>query len=326
MKKRHRFIHATALIASSIATIVPATPAKASQTRDTKKARIAVPGEIGDPTATGSCDPPDLTAMLKRMADALANFIPVINPFEQDQRAPFTTGEPVAIDLGPVLEAEQISPQRYPWRERIVTTTFWIGEKPTPANPVPNHISSWDKDWAKNYGGTDNPDPKRRHNYHPDDFIPKLNPFYIALPYNDLITTGHKPEAEKIIPWFKAEFKGRGISVLKDRWIAIRHKDRTVYAQWQDCGPFRTDHAEYVFGNARPSPNINKGAGLDVSPAVRDYLGMKDTDLTDWRFVELDEVPNGPWKTYGENNHFVHQRRANERKLALEKQIRPSGS
>jgi hypothetical protein len=60
-----------------------------------------------------------------------------------------------------------------------------------------------------------------------------------------------------------------------------------------------------VFGNERPKLNLNKGAGLDVSPAVRDYLGLKPTDLTDWRFVNFSEVPRGPWSTFGENNVFV---------------------
>jgi hypothetical protein len=45
-------------------------------------------------------------------------------------------------------------------------------------------------------------------------------------------------------------------------------------------GPFRTDYWQYVFGNERPKLNLNKGAGLDVSPAVRDYLGLSDTDVT----------------------------------------------
>ena len=70
-------------------------------------------------------------------------------------------------------------------------------------------------------------------------------------------------------------------------------------------GTFRTDHWQYVFGNERPKPNLNKGAGLDVSPAVRDYLGLKQTDVTDWRFVDFSEVPRGPWSTLGENNTFV---------------------
>jgi hypothetical protein len=60
-----------------------------------------------------------------------------------------------------------------------------------------------------------------------------------------------------------------------------------------------------VFGNERPKPSVNKGAGLDVSPAVRDYLGLKETDVTDWQFVEFSEVPRGPWSILGENNTFV---------------------
>ena len=32
--------------------------------------------------------------------------------------------------------------QRYPWKSDIVTTVFWIGEKPGGNNPVPNRVSS----------------------------------------------------------------------------------------------------------------------------------------------------------------------------------------
>src|SRR4051812_37487417 len=28
--------------------------------------------------------------------------------------------------------------QRFPWKQQIVTTVFWIGEEPTANNPVPN--------------------------------------------------------------------------------------------------------------------------------------------------------------------------------------------
>src|ERR1051326_3226990 len=45
----------------------------------------------------------------------------------------------------------------YPWKRSIVTTVFWIGEKPSENNPVPNKSSSWDKEWAKSYGGFDDP-------------------------------------------------------------------------------------------------------------------------------------------------------------------------
>jgi hypothetical protein len=40
-------------------------------------------------------------------------------------------------------------------------------------------------------------------------------------------------------------------------------------------------------------------------PAVRDYLELRETDITDWRFVDFSEVPRGPWSTLGENNTFV---------------------
>ncbi len=120
------------------------------------------------------------------------------------------------------------------------------------------------------------------------------------------MSEGHKPEAREVIPWFGDSYDGPGKSVCKGRWLMIRHKDKVVYAQWEDAGPFRTDHWQYVFGDERPKPNLNKGAGLDVSPAVRDYLGMDSTDICDWKFVELADVPVGPWSSYGSNNPFVN--------------------
>ena len=202
---------------------------------------------------------------------------------------------------------------QFPWKSNIVTTVFWIGEKPTANNPTPNQSSSWDANWTKNYGGFDNPDPAQRRDLIPVNFTPRQNPFYCALPYNDKATNGHRPEASTVVPWFKDAYQGPGISTCKGRWIAIRKGSRVAYAQWEDAGPFRTDHWQYVFGNERPKPNLNRGAGLDVSPAVRDFLGMQDTDVTDWKFVEFKDVPVGPWAKYGDNNTFV----MNQRKAVL---------
>ncbi len=211
-----------------------------------------------------------------------------------------------SISFTPGQLAAQPKPgQRFPWKAQIVTTVFWIGEKPAPNNPVPNRVSCWDKDWTKNYGGVDDPNPANRSNYIPVKFTPRQNPFYCALPYNDKAREGHRPEASRIVPWFNEAYQGPAVSTCKSRWIAIRKGNRVAYAQWEDAGPFRTDHWQYVFGNERPKPNLNKGAGLDVSPAVRDYLGLQGTDVTDWRFVDFSEVPRGPWSTLGENNTFV---------------------
>jgi hypothetical protein len=213
---------------------------------------------------------------------------------------------------------------KFPWKYSIVTTTFWIGEQPTKNNPTPNHISSWDMNWARSYGGTDHPESAMRVNYAPAKFTPKQNPFYVALPYNDVTREGYKPEAAQVIPWFKeGPLPGSKRSVLKGRWVAIRHGKRVAYAQWEDCGPYRTDHWQYVFGNERPKMNLNQGAGLDVSPAVRDYLGMKDTDVTDWKIVALFEVPEGPWAQLGDNNPLALQKRAEADRLARIARMRP---
>jgi hypothetical protein len=227
-----------------------------------------------------------------------------------------------------VLHAQQAKPapapavtrpasrSAHPWKRHIMTTVFWIGEAAARNNPVPNDKSSWDTRWVHNYGGYDNPDPDARRGFLPAAFVPRQNPFYIALPYNDVTRGGTKAEAAKVIPWFKDTFVRSGQSVCKGRWLAIHYRGRIAYAQWEDVGPFRTDHWEYVFGDERPAPNRNKAAGLDISPAVRDYLGMKTNDHVDWRFVEFHEIPRGPWALHGDNNCFLKPKRPAGQDLA----------
>jgi hypothetical protein len=178
----------------------------------------------------------------------------------------------------------------YPWKMGIVATVFWIGE--TGSGPT-NARSAWDKSWVSSYGGID--DPVRRRGFEPAGFRPLENPFYVALPYCDMHGGTLKPETARVVPWFIDRFRGLGSSVCKGHWLEIRHGAKICYAQWEDVGPFRTDSAGYVFGDERPSPNANRGAGIDVSPAVRDYLGLGSQGLVDWRFVEEAEMPAGPW-------------------------------
>jgi hypothetical protein len=190
------------------------------------------------------------------------------------------------------------------WKENIVATTFWIGE-PTSSGGPSNTGSAWDSGWMAHYGGSDS--PTQRVDFLPNGFTPRQNPFYIALPYSD-VSHGHtKPEAARIIPWYKSSFSQNGRSILKDRWVAIRRGARICYAQWEDAGPFRTDHWQYVFGNERPLSNQNHDAGIDLSPAVRDFLNIGGMDAVDWKFVEFSDVPAGPWTRLGDNNPFVQQ-------------------
>src|SRR5438105_15669904 len=118
--------------------------------------------------------------------------------------------------------------EAYPWKRQIVTTVFWIGEKPTDNNPVPNRSSSWDKDWSKCYGGFDDPNPDQRQDYTPVKFTPRQNPFYCALPYNDNAASGHRREASRVIHWFKDAYHGPGLFVCNDRGIAIRKRNKAA--------------------------------------------------------------------------------------------------
>jgi hypothetical protein len=161
------------------------------------------------------------------------------------------------------------------WKQNIVATVFWFGESPRENDPG-NLQSAWDNDCIHT--------------------TKTQNPFYVALPYND-VQNGHtKPEARSIIPWFTTAFVQDGQSVLKDRWVAIRKGNLVCYAQWEDVGPFCADHWQYVFGSERPRPNKNRDAGIDVSPAVRDFLGMSGMDSCDWKFASEKEIPPGPWR------------------------------
>lgn len=202
----------------------------------------------------------------------------------------------------------------YPWRLHITTTLFWIGEQPTDRNPVPNCKSSWDQNWMQTFGGYDDPNPANRIANHttgefrPKAFIPKANPFYVALPYNDVLGgQAHKPEASRIIPWFSRMRPEPGKTVCKGRWIQIYNGRRSCYAQWEDCGPWVTDDWEYVFGNKPPKTKSNGGAAIDISPAIRDYLGLASGKKVHWRFVEDAEVPHGPWKKYGQQSPIPSQ-------------------
>jgi len=223
----------------------------------------------------------------------------------QVPRVVVQTGSRPVVPSRPTAPASRIL---YPWKTYVTSTIFWIGEQPTDRNPTPNCKSSWDTAWAVNYGGFDDPNPANRIANHstgefrPKAFIPKLNPFYIALPYNDVTgSKTHKPEASRAIPWFSRVSPEPGQTVCKGRWVQIFYANRSCYAQWEDCGPWVTDDWEYVFGNKPPKTKENGAAGIDLSPSIRDYLGLASGQKVHWRFVEAGQVPYGPWKKYGQD-------------------------
>jgi hypothetical protein len=193
--------------------------------------------------------------------------------------------------------------------KEAMTTFFWVGEPANDDNGFINNFGSiWDGEWQSSYGGFDDPDD--RCGYKPCAFEPNENAFYFALPYNDLDEYGRQKDNAVRIPWFKPAKDGE--SILKNTWIEIVYNGRISFAQWEDVGPFETDDIDYVFGDSFEYKNkAGVGAGLDVSPAVRDYLAMETNDIAKWRFVEAKDVPDGPWKekiTVSEVNRVFESR------------------
>ena len=237
-------------------------------------------------------------ASAARLSDRLAG---VHDRFLEDRREalpglsdPF--GVPAAARV--VQEQSREKPREAtPWKRNVVGTVFWIGERPSENNPTPNSKSAWDQNWTANFGGYDDPD--HRSGWLPAGFVPQMNPFYVALPYNDVAPGGmHRPEASGVIPWFWENFQGDGISVCKGMWVAVHYEGKVAYAQWEDVGPFETDHWQYVFGSEPPRSNRNRSAGIDLSPAVRDFLGFRSGERVQWRFVNDRQVPKGPWRDW----------------------------
>ena len=191
------------------------------------------------------------------------------------------------------------STQKYPIHKDITATMFYVGEGASSENGyISNSPSAWDNHWVYNYGGVDSPDS--RDGYYPADFIPAENPFYVALPYNDLGRNGkRKDEIYTLIPWAKEATKiDNNIysSICKNRWVKIVKDNKVAYAQWEDVGPFNEDDGDYVFGSSEPKNSENNSAGIDLSPAVTDYLDLNGMEKVSWSFVDEKDVPNGPWK------------------------------
>jgi hypothetical protein len=328
----------TRLESQTAATDPTASSGQAKESEAEKAKPLATPkrAQAGAKTESGPAKAKAIASPSPKIAAAIAaaEFAPVTkaNPAEVKTGESSDATLPPPIAEGPsrrkfsvnsttraAIAGPMFGESRYAWKMGIVTTVFWVGEPAGGRNSTPNHASSWDAKWKTSFGGFDNPDPAARRNFIPIKFTPRQNPFYVALPYNDVTRGTTKPEARRMIPWFKEAFQKEGQSVCRDRWVAIRNREGKIgYAQWSDCGPFRTDHWQYVFGNERPKPNLNKGAGLDVSPALRDYLGLSSTDVTDWKFVDVREIPNGPWAVHGENNTMLTKNSRNAKNTSRE--------
>lgn len=212
----------------------------------------------------------------------------VSTPATKSTRPGPTAATPVPVVSAPSPAAPATS---YPQHANIIATMFYIGEPGDDENGnIPNADSTWDEQWQEHYGGTDS--PYKRNGWLPAGFTSKQNPFYIALPYNDLDEEGSRKASASHAYWHAAS-DGNG-SYVKNRWVEVCFKGACAYGQWEDAGPFGEDDWRYVFGSARPANKIDLKAGIDVSPAINDYLKLNSEATVSWRFT--DTPPTGPWQ------------------------------
>lgn len=210
------------------------------------------------------------------------------------------------------------APAAYPMHTGIVATTFWVGEIFDPnASDGSQVYSTYDSQWAAHYGGCDGvvtsgdcgTEARSAGNgYFPTSMTPRENPFYLDLPFDDVNDPAAFARRAAVIPWaaepgYAGHETDPAFSYMKNRWVQISNGARTCYGQIEDAGPGQYNDADYVFGSDDQRPENTKfnSAGMDVSPALNGCLGFADLngedDRVDWRFVDVKDVPDGPWRT-----------------------------
>lgn len=217
---------------------------------------------------------------------SLATILFILRPFDIERK----TGN---ADEGSSKEAYS---ENVKANHTVRATVFWVGEDAGSDNRfITNRSSAWVSNWIGSYGGIDAPKPRcgPATRSLPCSFVPRENPFYFALPFNDFDAAGTlKSEATlSRIPWYEVRPLPQQ-SLVKNHWIAATYAGKTAYAQWQDVGPFGENDVEYVFGDKPPKA----GVGLDLSPATAIFLGVDGEDEVSWRFVDEASVPDGPWR------------------------------
>jgi hypothetical protein len=208
-----------------------------------------------------------------------------------------------------------------PWKH-VTASTFYIGEEANTSNAnISNITTAWSEFAVSDFGGVDswgpiNPDDwdgqrYQRNGFCPKDFRAKENIFYLALPTLDHDEHGRVKAAEKqvrngarYLPELQRFHHGRfreDQSPFKNLWVEVVFHGRSAFGQLEDIGPSdKHDRSvsdyKYVWGKAKkPKNKFGMHAGIDLSPALTDYLGTDGKGKIHWRFVPAKQVPDGPW-------------------------------
>lgn len=204
------------------------------------------------------------------------NPLPVPSPSESGSPQPAPSASPAA----PVV------------LKKAKGTVYWVGEAASEDNGwIQNTDSVYQygkNHWLKHHGCAD------------DERKPcttgKENPFYCALPINDFKDESPNPKVRSRVP---PEWRLDGpVSWIKNRWVHIRAKGKDAYCQIEDGGPFGEEDVNWVFGDAlKPLSKVNQSAGIDLSPAAANFLGVSGVYDIEWRLVlDQKDVPPGPWR------------------------------
>lgn len=303
------------------------------------------PGPVPSTAATGTEAPPTTSTEPSVTVIPGPTTTTVVPTPTVTAQPPTTVVVPPPVTVTPTPTTTTVVPppppgRTYPWHNNIVSTTFWVGEIFDPALPDGSQVcSTYDSKWALHWSGIQtgtvpaNADgcpgsPKggcdgapgankcateARHvenGYFPvhSSVVPRENPFYLDLPFDDVNdTTGFKTRCTTI-PWandvgYKGKCADENFSYMKNRWVRIVGPNGTTcYGQIEDAGPSSGSayhDSVYVFGSndARPAHKDFNNAGLDVSPALNGCLGFAqldgENDHVKWQFV--DSPPAGPW-------------------------------
>ena len=191
------------------------------------------------------------------------------------------------------------------FKMKLIVDGQLVGSLTTANNPtvVEDTLSSFPDNWHTNITTTSFGADDAKATW--GNYLKDENPFFFALPYRNF---SYFVDGK----WSEKDYYG--ITNVKNRWIEIHYPEgnKTIYAQWEDVGPWNYYDPHYVFStdDARPyaEMGIDMGwtsdgyrstnkAGLDISPTAMSYLtGYSSNKITvNWRFVTHDQVPEGPW-------------------------------
>jgi hypothetical protein len=191
----------------------------------------------------------------------------------------------------------------YPLHAGVPASVFRVGVA-LPGQGVDGQSlsSGWDRSWAAHYGGCDGYGSvgascrsdlaaRTAPDWFPVALVPKENPYYVGLPYNDVGDPDRAAVPWAYDPGYAEHVGDRAFSFVKNRWVQVTGANGSCYAQVEDTGPGASDPG-YVLRAAPPAHT----PALNLSPALARCVGVTDPAAgtrVDWAFV--DRPPAGPW-------------------------------